>query len=131
MSSEYIRLLGAEEVSQAARNICAAADQISRAASSFDNTVDRLARVLEEHAGRIEAAMAEPEPRRVMVSERVQDTDRRWITREKGPAIFLRWGMEYEEFENGAGNQSVAIVQFADGSIDTVVPHLIRFEVST
>lgn len=129
MSSEYIRLLGAEEVSQAARNICGAADQITRAVEYFDNTVDRLVRVLEEHACRVETAMAEPAPRRVMVSERVQDADRRWITREKGPAMFLSWGMEYEEFENGAGNQSVAIVQFADGSIDTVVPHLIRFEV--
>ena len=131
MGSEYIRLLGAEEVSQAASNIRAAADQFSRSAASFDNTVDRLVRVLEEHACRVEAAMAEPEPCRVMVSERVQDADRRWITREKGPAMFLRWGMEYEEFENGAGNQSVAIVQFPDGAIDTVVPHLIRFEVST
>lgn len=130
MSSEYIRLLGAEEVSQAARNICGAADQITRAAEYIDNTVDRLVRVLEDHASRIEAAIAEPEPRRVVVSERVQDADRRWITREKGPAMFLRWGMVYEEFDNGVGNQSVAIVQFADGTIDTVVPHLIRFEVS-
>lgn len=130
MSSEYVRLLGAEEVSQAARNICAAADQMSRAASAFDFTTERLVRLFEEHANRIEAAMAEPEPRRVVVSERVQDADRRWITREKGPAMFLRWGMQYEEFDNGAGNQSVAIVQFADGTIDTVVPHLIRFEVA-
>lgn len=60
MSSEYIRLLGAEEVSQAARNICGEADQITRAVEYFDNTVDRLVRVLEGHAGRIEAAMQAP-----------------------------------------------------------------------
>lgn len=60
MSSEYIRLLGAEEVSQAARNICGAADQITRAAEYMGNTVDRLVRVLEEHASRIETAMQAP-----------------------------------------------------------------------
>ena len=124
-----MRLLGVEEVERAARSISGAADQITRAVEYFDNTVGRLQISLEEHARRVEAAMQEPEPRPVVVSESVQNTQRQWVTQEKGPALFLRWGSIYEEFENGAGNQSVAIVQFPDGTIDTVVPHLIRFEV--
>ena len=130
--SDHITLIGAERVSQAASNMMGAATDIYRAASVFEESANRFARLLDEHANRIEAAMAEPAPRRVIVSERVQDPAdfRHWITREKGPAMFLRWGSIYEEFDNGVGNQSVGIVQFPDGSIDTVLPHLIRFEVT-
>ena len=128
--SEYMRLLGAEEVAQAGRNIAGAADQITRAAEYMQSIVDQLQRSLEWHATCIQEAM-NPASRRVLVSERVYEPGtRNWITRDKGPAMFLRWGSIYEEFENGVGNQSVAIVQFPDGTIDTVVPHLIRFEVS-
>lgn len=42
-------------------------------------------------------------------------------------AKFHGWGSAYEEFESGPGNYTVAIVEFADGKVDTVVPHLIRF----
>ncbi len=40
---------------------------------------------------------------------------------------FHGWGVNYEEFENGPGNYSVAIVEFADGKVETFVPAHIRF----
>ncbi|QHF03298.1 hypothetical protein N015_13135 [Pseudomonas asturiensis] len=40
---------------------------------------------------------------------------------------FHGWGSGYEEFESGPGNYTVAIVEFPDGKIDTVMPYLIRF----
>ena len=44
-------------------------------------------------------------------------------------AVFHCWGVGYEEFETGAGNFSVGIVEFPDGSIESVLPHEIKFEV--
>ncbi|MFJ2455391.1 hypothetical protein ACIOWK_27265 [Pseudomonas protegens] len=40
---------------------------------------------------------------------------------------FHQWANEYEEFESGPGNYTVAIVEYADGSIGTVMPECIRF----
>ena len=40
---------------------------------------------------------------------------------------FHAWGCEYQEFEAGPGNYSVAIVEFADGSVQTFLPFRIRF----
>jgi hypothetical protein len=55
--ADYVTLLGAEEVSRAARNIQGAADDLNRALAGFSDTVERLRVVLEEHAARIEKAM--------------------------------------------------------------------------
>ena len=41
--------------------------------------------------------------------------------------VFHQWGVEYEEFENGAVNYTVAIVEMPDGTIQTPIPQLIRF----
>lgn len=46
---------------------------------------------------------------------------------ENGKAMFHAWGVEYEEFENGPGNYTVAIVENPDGSVETFMPHLIVF----
>ena len=40
---------------------------------------------------------------------------------------FHCWGAEYEEFENGPGNYTVAIVEIHDGSIRTFMPTDIIF----
>lgn len=40
---------------------------------------------------------------------------------------FHQWGSEYEEFESGPGNYTVAVIEFADGTIGTVMPENIRF----
>jgi hypothetical protein len=46
---------------------------------------------------------------------------------EVGEGLFHQWGMEYEEYENGIGNYSVAIVELKDGSVETIQTNLIRF----
>ena len=40
---------------------------------------------------------------------------------------FHGWGSDYEEFESGPGNYTVAIVELPDGKVETVPPYLIRF----
>lgn len=43
-------------------------------------------------------------------------------------AKFHQWSAEYEEFETGPGNYSVAIVELEDGSVRTPPAHWIKFE---
>jgi len=49
---------------------------------------------------------------------------------EAGEGKFHGWGVEYEEFENGPGNYSVAIVEMPDGTVQTLMPSLVRFLIS-
>jgi len=65
--SDYITLIGAEQVTQAGRNISGAADTISRAAESFDWSVTRLERILSEFADRMETIHRAPEPEPVVM----------------------------------------------------------------
>ncbi|CAH5462713.1 TPA: hypothetical protein N0X70_001533 [Enterobacter roggenkampii] len=41
--------------------------------------------------------------------------------------LFHQWGSDFEEFETGPGNMTVAIVELPDGTVETFVPHLIKF----
>lgn len=41
--------------------------------------------------------------------------------------LFHGWGADYEEFETGPGNYTVAIVELPDGSIVTPIPENIEF----
>lgn len=41
----------------------------------------------------------------------------RWQMQEFELGYFHQWGMNFEEFENGPGNYSVAIVELPDGRI--------------
>lgn len=41
--------------------------------------------------------------------------------------VFHQFGTDYEEFENGAGNFPVAIVEKEDGTIENVYTGLIQF----
>ncbi len=55
---------------------------------------------------------------------------KQWITEKvfQCDGIFHEWGSDYEEFEDGAGNFTVAIVELKDGSIITVPADLIQFK---
>ncbi|WP_277593635.1 hypothetical protein [Pseudomonas chlororaphis] len=55
------------------------------------------------------------------------DRGRRTGIEDAAEGKFHGWGVEYEEFENGPGNYSVAIVEMADGTIQTLMPWAIRF----
>ncbi len=46
---------------------------------------------------------------------------------EDGTAQFHQWGLNYEEFENGAGNYSSAIIERDDGTIENVPAEMIQF----
>ena len=66
--------------------------------------------------------------RKVMVTalKNVPGT-REWKVVEKGEAVFHQFGMDYEEFENGPGNFSTAIVEWPDGMVDMVRAERIQF----
>lgn len=46
---------------------------------------------------------------------------------EQGEAIFQQWGMDYEEFEAGAGNFSTAIIELEDGTVKNIPAEQVRF----
>lgn len=46
---------------------------------------------------------------------------------EKGTGLFHQWGIDYEEFETGPGNYTVATVEMEDGTIDVFQPCMIQF----
>ena len=52
--------------------------------------------------------------------------DGQWVN-EKFEGLFHEWGTDYEEFESGPGNYSVAIVELPDGRIITPRPNDIQF----
>jgi len=43
--------------------------------------------------------------------------------------VFHQWGCNYEEFESGPGNYTVAIVETFDGVIHEVLPTNLKFVV--
>ncbi|WP_177409744.1 MULTISPECIES: hypothetical protein [unclassified Pseudomonas] len=55
------------------------------------------------------------------------DRGRRTGIKDAAEGKFHGWGVEYEEFESGPGNFSVAIVEMADGTVQTLMPWAIRF----
>jgi hypothetical protein len=57
---ERVFLVGADDVERAGRAMSGAADQMDRAARNMDGAADRLASNLDQHAQRIESAMAPP-----------------------------------------------------------------------
>ncbi|MDO8463754.1 MAG: hypothetical protein Q7S46_00660 [Gallionella sp.] len=66
--------------------------------------------------------------KKVIVSEmRNTAGTSKWVLVEKGEAIFHSFGVDYEEFETGAGNYSAAIVEWPDGRVDMVRADRIKF----
>lgn len=51
----------------------------------------------------------------------------KWEEREFEMGYFHQWGADYEEFESGPGNYSVAIVELPGGKIVTPVAQNIEF----
>jgi hypothetical protein len=46
---------------------------------------------------------------------------------EQGTGLFHGWGSNYEEFENGHGNFSAAIVEMPDGSVQQPPADMVQF----
>lgn len=51
----------------------------------------------------------------------------KWRLVDDGTAIFHQFSQDYEEFESGAGNYAVAIVERDDGSVQMVRADRIKF----
>ena len=50
-----------------------------------------------------------------------------WKDREPVIAAFHQFGVDYEEFESGPGNFTVAVVELPDGTVEKAQLHEIRF----
>ncbi len=50
-----------------------------------------------------------------------------WEAEFKNAGIFHQWGASYEEFESGAGNFTVALVELPNGEMKEVLPSNIKF----
>jgi hypothetical protein len=65
--------------------------------------------------------------KRVMTYDWLKNENGDYEKVEIGEALFHQWGVDYEEFESGPGNFSVAIVEYNDGSIKMIYPPYIKF----
>ena len=65
--------------------------------------------------------------RKVMVSEYLKQENGCLELEETEEALFHEWGSNYEEFDSGPGNYSIAIVEFDDGKIQSIPVEQIRF----
>ena len=45
----------------------------------------------------------------------------------EGYGYFHTWGVNYDEFENGPGNYTVAIVERENGKVEEILPKFIEF----
>lgn len=45
----------------------------------------------------------------------------------QGEALFHQFGVNYEEFEEGPGNYTTAIVEWPDGQVESVPAEHVRF----
>lgn len=65
--------------------------------------------------------------RKVMVSRYKRQDNNSWCLEEVGEALFHQFGLDYEEFDNGAASFSSAIVEWPDGQVENVPAEHIRF----
>lgn len=66
--------------------------------------------------------------RAVTVFKRVHTPGQGWETVESFKGKFHQWGLEVWEQEPASVSYSVAILERPDGQIETVPPHLVRFD---
>jgi hypothetical protein len=50
-----------------------------------------------------------------------------YVTKEIGRGLFHGWGKEFEEFDSGACEVSVAIVELDNGEVETYCANQVRF----
>ena len=68
--SDFINLLGAEDVRSAGHRMAEAAQKMSEAASSMDYTVEKLRGILDDFLGRFEEIVNKPAPEKGTEEER-------------------------------------------------------------
>ena len=65
--------------------------------------------------------------RRLVQPERIEGRAQAWQLVDKGEAKFHQFGVDYEEFETGPGNYSTAIVEWPDGTVESVRADRVQF----
>lgn len=65
--------------------------------------------------------------RHLVQPERIEGRAQVWQLVDKGEALFHQFGVDYEEFENGAGNYSTALVEWPDGTVESVRADRVQF----
>ena len=70
--ADYITLMGSEDVSRAGRNMQSAAEQMSRAASSIEDSLFRHRQFLDDWIQRLESVMQEARATTPRQSERTE-----------------------------------------------------------
>lgn len=65
--------------------------------------------------------------RKVIVRKHKQQPDGKWELRDDGEALFHCFGTNYEEFHDGPGNFSTAIIERPDGTIENIPVDHVRF----
>jgi hypothetical protein len=45
----------------------------------------------------------------------------------KNEGKFHQWGLDFEEFESGPGNYTIAIIENEAGIIEKILPHNVQF----
>lgn len=65
--------------------------------------------------------------KRVFVPSEEQFKAGTWQNKPDKIGYFHSWGTDYEEFESGAGNFSVAIVELSDGTIIMPRADMVKF----
>lgn len=61
------------------------------------------------------------------VGKKAKDGTGCWESDFTNAGIFHQWASQYEEFENGAVNFTVALVECEDGTIKEVLPSNLKF----
>ncbi len=60
--------------------------------------------------------------------ERVTEGNRPYLEKTlKGGAYFHAWGVNYQEFEEGPGNYSTAIIELDSGEVKNIEAEMIEF----
>jgi hypothetical protein len=59
---------------------------------------------------------------------RVAEGTNCWEKEFSTEGLFHQWAPKYDEYENSAGNYTVALVELQDGTIEEVLPFNLKFE---
>lgn len=77
------------------------------------------------------------ELRKVIVSKHAKKLDEahpgrvHYVLEPAGEALFHQFGVNYEEFENGPGNYTTAVIEWPDGRVENVPVEHVQFAMPT
>jgi hypothetical protein len=127
--TNYVTLLGAEQVAAAGSAIRDAAESMRQTASNLDQSLHYHRQLFEDLLLRAEHALT----KRVVVMKNIavpSDNPLRspeFKLVEDHTGEFQTWGTAFEELRDGPVQYTTAVVKMADGSIKVVPAEYVRF----